>query len=402
MKKFKYILHTIKFFVAFILSKTIYRILYKQNIWLIGEKKTEARDNAYHFFKYVRENHPEINAYFVITKDSADLNKIKKYGNIIYCYSMKHYIYFLTAKNNINSQLPISNSAFPFWYKLVKIFPFLLNKSQNCVFLQHGITKDEMSHIWDYDKSKISIFTCSAERERDFIVQTYGYPKENALLLGLCRYDNLHNKENILKKQIVVMPTFRNWLVASDVTKEAKIKENEIFSKSLFYKTYIDLMNSEKLTKLLISFDYELVFYPHYSLQSYINLFREDVHNNRIIIADRFHYDVQDLLICSSILITDFSSVFFDFAYMKKPEIFFQFDVQDYRENHYSKGYFSYENDGFGPVVKNADELLEELEKILLNDTKIEDMYLKRIEKFFALCDANNCKRTYEAINKLE
>jgi hypothetical protein len=47
------------------------------------------------------------------------------------------------------------------------------------------------------------------------------------------------------------------------------------------------------------------------------------------------------------------------------------------------------------------DELLKELEKILLNNSKIEDKYLKRIEEFFTVHDANNCKRTFDAINSL-
>ncbi|WP_280770894.1 CDP-glycerol glycerophosphotransferase family protein [Salipaludibacillus daqingensis] len=399
MKKMKYFIHALKFFVAYILAKTYYRPLYKQNIWLIGEKKTEARDNGYHFFKYTRKNHPDINAYYVITKDSPDVSKIIKYGNVIYCYSMKHYIFFLTAKNYINSQS--NNSAFPFWLNLVEKFPFLLNKQQKHILLKHGIEKDYKGPKYHFNKTGFSIISCAAEKERESIIKEYGYPEKNALLLGFCRFDKLHENEKNLKKQIIVMPTFRKWLSASDVTKEAKKSEKETFKKSMFYQAYVDFMNRDHLAKLLADFDYELIFYPHYSIQSYIPLFREEVENTRIIVADRFKYDVQELLMNSSVMITDFSSVFFDFAYMKKPQIFFQFDQKDYRTKHYHSGYFSYEKDGFGPVVNGIEKLLEELEKVLLNEAKMEAKYLRRTSEFFTLRDNDNCKRTFEAIKTL-
>ena len=399
MKAFRYILHAVKLMAAFALAKTIFRNLYNREIWLITEKRTEARDNGYHLFKYIRENHKEINAYYIITKDSVDLPAVKKYGNIICNNSIRHCIYFFAAKNSIGSQ-PFG--AYPFDFPLIKKMNFLTDKKQHCIHLQHGITKNELPHDkLDYLNAGYSIFACAAERERDFIMQTYGYPEDKALLLGFCRFDNLHGKENRQKRRILVMPTFREWLVASERTKNATSVEKEKFKGSTFYKTYIELLNHPYLADLLGKYDHELVFYLHYSLQSYVELFKQNVHHDKIVIADRFHYDVQDLLIGSSSLITDFSSVCFDFAYMKKPEIFFQFDEEEFRQKHYKPGYFSDKEDGFGPVVKNIDELLAELEKILANDNKMEDKYLKRANEFFTVRDTDNCRRTFEAIVKL-
>ena len=55
-----------------------------RDIWIIGERKSEAKDNGYHVFKYIRENHPDDEVYYVIDKNSNDLEKIKGLGNIIY------------------------------------------------------------------------------------------------------------------------------------------------------------------------------------------------------------------------------------------------------------------------------------------------------------------------------
>jgi CDP-glycerol glycerophosphotransferase (TagB/SpsB family) len=87
---------------------------------------------------------------------------------------------------------------------------------------------------------------------------------------------------------------------------------------------------------------------------------------------------------------------------MNKPEVFFQFDEEKYRQKHYKEGYFDYREDGFGEVVKKEAELLKELENIMDNGAKINEKYRKRAEDFFTLRDSENCKRTYEAIVNLE
>ena len=67
----------------------------------------------------------------------------------------------------------------------------------------------------------------------------------------------------------------------------------------------------------------------------------------------------------SALLITDFSSVFFDFGYMKKPIIYYQFDNELFRSNHYKEGYFSYERDGFGPVATKENDLISYIKKLI-------------------------------------
>ena len=81
------ILHYLFSISKFILSQ-FYTILFgrkllQENIWLVGEKKTEARDNGYHFFKYLRLNHPEIKAVYAISKDSVDRKKVADLGEVV-------------------------------------------------------------------------------------------------------------------------------------------------------------------------------------------------------------------------------------------------------------------------------------------------------------------------------
>lgn len=372
----------------------------KKNIWLITEKRTEARDNGYWFYKYMIENHPECEIYFVITRNSPDFDKVatlRKEG-IIEPNSWKHCVYYWAAKYNISSQ-PFG--AHPFdYFSVVKRLAFLKRRNQFIVFLQHGIIKDTLSHALDYNESKIDLFCTSTKCEKQAVVSTHRYPDVCVPIIGLCRYDNLYiGKPG--NKQILIMPTFRHWLMAAEEVGKPSDAEIQKFMADDFYKRYNALLSSDRLAKLLDQYDYKAIFYPHYSAQCYLSCFEDPKRSKRVILANRFEYDVQQLLKDCSMLITDFSSIFFDFAYMRKPEIYYQFDEEKYRGNHYKEGYFSYKNNGFGPVVYEEDDLLAYIEKLLAQGSSLEEKYRKRIDTFFEYSDNNNCERTFRAIMRI-
>ena len=102
----------------------------------------------------------------------------------------------------------------------------------------------------------------------------------------------------------------------------------------------------------------------------------------------------------SAFLITDYSSIFMDFGYMQKPMIYYQFDEEKFRRGQYPEGYFSYRNNGFGPVCQTQEELLEQIENAIKNNLQNPEEYKKREEEFFLLRDQNNCARIYEEIQK--
>jgi CDP-glycerol glycerophosphotransferase (TagB/SpsB family) len=108
--------------------------------------------------------------------------------------------------------------------------------------------------------------------------------------------------------------------------------------------------------------------------------------------------DIQTLLKESSLLITDYSSIFFDFAYMKKPLLYYQFDEEEFRKRQYEEGYFSYRKDGFGSVVKNEERLVDAINDCIDKNFTTPPLYSKRADKFFALRDKNNSERIYQAI----
>lgn len=390
----KYLYCSIKMGLAFLYVRLNKSLLYSKEIWLIQEKHTEARDNGYFLFRYIRENHPEINAFYSITDDSPDRFKVDVLGNTISADSFMHYVYYLAAKYSIGSQ-PFGACPYPTdWNKKLGCFR---RRDQKVVFLQHGVIKDNLPGL-NYKKTHFDLFICSAVPEHLYVCNELNYPSEKVGLLGLCRFDNLNNRKK--NKSILIMPTFRKWLVAKDRENDADKSDCERFKNSSFYKYYSNLLSNTMLLHEAMQEGYKIYFYLHYSFQSFTKEFLEYA-NDTVIIADRFHYDVQQLLIDNSILITDYSSVFFDFAYMLKPEVYFQFDESEYRENHYYNGYFDYRKDGFGPVYSEIGEVVDYVIKKMKSDCQMEEKYRKRANDFFAYRDNKNCERTFNAIEKL-
>ena len=97
----------------------------------------------------------------------------------------------------------------------------------------------------------------------------------------------------------------------------------------------------------------------------------------------------------ASLLITDYSSIFFDFAFIRKPVIYTHFDYEKYRKIYYNKGFFDfdYNLDWFGPVRKDIGCTINEIIFEMEHNCMIRQKYLTRIDKFFAFSDQNNSER---------
>lgn len=380
----KWLSMLIKYLTAYIISPVVKRQKKYKDLWLFSERGQDARDNGYHLFKYVRQNVPEQNTAYIISKNSADKEKIEALGDTIEFNSFSHYLAIICAKVRISTHILGYTPDTWFFTKLDKLG--LVPHPQ--VYLQHGVTKDDASGF-HREVAGPDIFITSAPRETDYAIKQFNQPSEVVKEVGMCRYDNL-KKSAELTNNILLMPTWRQSLYTAT---------NEEFLKSDYFATYQELINDKALDDLLKKYNKKLLFYPHFEVQKYINSFTTDIENVKICSFE--NSDVQQLFLSTDMLITDYSSVFFDMAYMEKPTIFYHFDYEAFRASHYQEGYFSYEKDGFGKVCKTKDELLAELELIIENGSKMADEYKNRSTGFFAFSDNNNCERTYNEIVKL-
>lgn len=366
--------------------------IFSKECWLFSERPDEARDNGYWLFRYLCEHEKQCNCFYVIRHGSTDEKKVASVGKTIRFGTLKHYIAYLVAEKHISSQV---DGGMP----NMRVCGFLersgLVKNKK-VFLQHGITKDTISFGF-YNVSRADLFVCATQREAAFVERTFGYPEGAVQELGFARFDNLFDCSD-KGRLIVVMPTWRAWL-ARELQNNDRQTAKSKFLQSKYYRRWSSLLHSDSLHKLLKKHGYRLLFYPHSDMQPYVDVFHTS--NDLVRIAEDTRYDVQELLKSARVLITDYSSVAFDFAYMNKPMAYYHFDYEEYRAGQHPKGYFQYERDGFGPVYKTEEELLAYLEKIMETDARNEDIFTKRAEDFFDLRDRNNCRRIAKAIEML-
>ena len=363
-----------------------------KNLWLISERGTEAKDNGFCFFEYMVKNHPEINARYVIDtkKCGEDINKLKDYMDKIIEYgSDEHKIAYILCTHAISSH---SGFLEPWSYRLYKKI-LDRNDEKIFVFLQHGVILHDLSEYCSKEKILADLFITTTKREYESIASPlYGYKDGEVVQTGIARYDKLNDFE--LKNQILIMPTWRKNIITPSYMGENK--DTELFTSSEYFKRFNSLINNKKLEKVLEEKNLDLVFYPHYEIQPYLDCFEKK--NSKLILASKDEYDVQDLLKSSKAMITDFSSIQFDFAYMRKPQVYYQFDSID---NHYKSGYFDYERDGFGPVCEKEDDVVENMIKIINNEFKVEEKYLDRINRDFNIRDDKNSYRIYQEIMKI-
>ena len=392
----------------------IYYPFYKdKHIWIFMDLPYRADDNAFHLFRYmVEENISDVEKYFAISKHdyqvhdveimankyqsssklfkirrllglgnpSSEYQKIADIGFDIPFRSIRHRIYSLFAEVIVSSN-PDNNIIYPFWGNFEYLAGLVRSKT---VFLQHGVTKDDTSSwLNKYDKNLDLIVCVSDEERQSFIDNPYGYPKEAIKVLGFPRFDNLEVLED--RKEVIVMPTWRRHYNDLD---------DEDFARTTFFNAFNNLLNDEELIEFLESKGYTLVLKPHPNLYKHVHLF--DRHPN-VKFIDRSYNEIFNH---SSLLVTDYSSVFFDFAFLEKPLIYYQYG-KDYHFN-VESGYFDYETMGFGPVEKTHGDVKEAIMKYVSNGCEMEEVYKKRVDDFFMFRDKENSRRVYEAIRNID
>lgn len=360
----------------------------RPHIWLICENGKEARDNGYWLYRYICLRQPQTDAVYVLDRRSPDYRKTAAlHRQIIEPAGIRHWAYYMAAQYNISSQKDGKpNAAVCYFLEVYGIW------KNTRIFLQHGIVHNDVEFL-HYENTRMSMFICGARPEYEYVKRHFGYPAGAVRYTGLARFDGLQHFRT--EKIILIMPTWRRF-IATPAAFARRFDTPEAFVQTRYFKAWEEFFEDPRLKELLQKSGYRIVFYPHRNMQRFLPLFRNK--NRYIRFADWRRYDVQNLLKQAAFLITDYSSVAMDFAYMNKPLLYYQFDEDDFRRYQYARSYYDYRRDGFGPVCETYQQVIRELERSLENGFVNTEPYSSRTKKFFELHDGENCRRIYEAI----
>lgn len=345
------------------------------NVWLIGERTDTAQDNGIQLFYWLKQ-HTDIEAYYVIDAEAKDYDHIKHLEGVIPFGSEAHFEVAARAKvlastHDLENILPYKTARGFFGY-------------EDCVriFLKHGVMGRKYV---EYDKANYDlpfhlVHVSSQPEKDDVVVGHLGYAPDDVAVTGLPRFDRLSLEPDDTITKILIMPTWRDWL-----------NSDYAFSHSDYLENYLSLLNDPALAALSEKYDVEMNFYPHYRAQAFFKEYLAETgsHVNYVELGEQ---TVQALLIEHDILITDYSSVSFDFSYMHKQVLFYHFDV----ERFFRKGILRPVEETFiGKIAYNQKGLINQIESVLKQQKAREDQPLDLI---FDQVDHHNCERVYEAI----
>ena len=365
--------------------------------WLLMDRDIQADDNAEHMYRYLMHNHPEQKIYFALRKDSHDWSRLELEGFDLVDFGSNDFECKLRRVSKIiSSHLDkYINNYFGDEYEYSKKF----------IFLQHGVTMNNISS-WFNAKKNLQCVVATTRSEYQSLVENdsfYKLTEKEVILAGFPRHDALLSSNKASSNIILIMPTWRQNIMG-EVSGQGNMRAiNENFMSTNYAQHWYDVLHSNRLEQLAKEYNYKIIFAPHANIEPYISMFDTPNHIE-IWQATTATTSMQQLFQQSKLMITDYSSVAFEMGVLNKPVLYYQFDQKEvFSGGHITqRGYFSYENDGFGPVVTEKDELLLELGKVLRNNGEPLEPYATRIQNTFAYRDTNNCKRVYEAILELD
>ena len=381
-----------------VVARRVLQILKKfkrKPIWLISDRATKAADNGEAFYLYMRHNHPEIDAYYVIEKECDDYKRMRKNGPVLARNSFKHKMLSLLSDYIISSHAECEIND-PF-YGHSEAYRDILADNK-FIFLQHGVAKNDLSGWLNrHKKNFYGLVTSAVPEYNSMASDAYSYTSKEVWLTGMPRYDRLYRDE---KKLITILPTWRKYLMKgwNAETDEWTLVDN--FKDSEYVKFYSALLTNERLLKTAKKYGYRLAFFLHPTLQKHIEYFLHD--DSVRILGDEANY--RDVYAQSDLILTDYSSAAFDFAYLRKPVVYTHFDENTFFSGGHvcEAGYFEDARDGFGEVEYDLESTVNRIIEYMENGCELKDKYRERIDKFFAFRDQNNCKRVYDRIMQLE
>ncbi len=364
----------------------------KKPIVLIIDRGDRAGDNAEALFKYLSttRSRKKNRIYFAVSKDSPDFARLKEYGEVVDYGSDEYLALFLASDKLVSSQ-------WAYWL----LSPFGSDQKyvqdmirHQFVFLQHGISFGDISSWGCRQKRNISCFITAANREYESIIgnEAYGYGKDHVVLTGFARNDYLIDRS---EKLVVFAPTWRKNMNLDSISGSYRLAESSAFAETEYCRFYNRLINDKQIIDAMIENGYKGLFCVHPLFTNNRDAFK----GNDVIEIAEPDFSYNDVLCRSSLMITDYSSVVADHAYMKKPIVYCQFDEKQFFGSHtWDKGYFDYETDGFGPVTYNYEDTVKVITDLIKRGCPEDDQYADRVDRFFAYTDYNNCRRICTAI----
>ncbi|WIB78903.1 CDP-glycerol glycerophosphotransferase family protein [Curtobacterium sp. MCPF17_002] len=363
--------------------------------WVFMDKIHAANDNAEHLYRYVRENHPRVNSWFVLHPGSGDWNRLQAEGFRLVAHGSRDWELLMMSAVHYAS----SHADQP----VVQPLPTRRFGRQryHFTFLQHGVINYDLSRWLNNKPFRLFVTTTVDEQASIAGDGHYTFTDREVVLTGMPRHDKLLAKRLAVpiadRNLIVIMPTWRHYLLGAVDPTTGLRSRSESFSSSDYAREYSDLLSSSELVAAAEEQGCEVVFMPHPNMKPYLSDFA--MHPG-VRVTDFESENIQDVLARARTVVTDYSSLGFEAALLDIPLVYLHFDIDRFFGGSHigRRGYFDYHRDGFGPVTTSASDAVIELLRLAENSFTQPDEFAKRTRSAFPLRDGKSSERVFRAM----
>ncbi|WP_368503223.1 CDP-glycerol glycerophosphotransferase family protein [Alkalihalophilus sp. As8PL] len=255
-----------------------------------------------------------------------------------------------------------------------------------------GTTTERYKRNFYLDSQKWDYLVSPNDYSTDIFKRAFKFKKE-VLDVGYPRNDVLYQKNNPSEisslKEKMGLPKDKKIILYAPTWRDDE------FHKKGQYK--FDLKLDLKGMREQLGDDYVLVLRMHYLIADSLNI---DGYEGFVYNLSSYD-DIAEMYLVSDILITDYSSVFFDFANLKRPILFFTYDLEKYRDT--LRGfYFNFTEVAPGPILLEAEEITKAIVSIDHTSQQFEDRFEAFFEEFCHLDDGTASKRIIEEVFRNE
>lgn len=355
----------------------------KQPIVLTGGNLGEKyEDNISVFHTYLIKNRPDVKTYWMYDKNTDYVQK-ENIPNAVPLGSFKNYLLFFRADYSFHGHSIIYDLA-PDIENYIH-----LNKKTVMTHISHGIEGFKKILIQPEDKpllKRTNFFNCASEYEFNIKLNGWKFPESKLITTGMARFDRLQtNNPAIEVRNILLMMTWREWLF--DLTEEE-------FMESDYFRCIAEILNDPKLKALILSDDLNIKVVLHPFMKKFEKHFKPLQGGDRISVVTFDEASIKDEVINADMLLTDYTSVSWDFLYQNKPIIFYMFDQKTLEVERGT--YLNLDEDLYGYKAKSTEEVINLLERIVTGENT--NLWYDKAEYYFDYFDQENCHRLADKV----
>ena len=327
-------------------------------------------------YEYIDKNYPEYECIWSFNEERTPINGK---GNRVRKGSLKYYYYLATSKYLVN------NVNFPDDY--------IKRPEQIEIQTMHGTPLKTLGLDAPSEFPTVSSKKNFIKRNSrwDYLLVQGNFMKDKA-------YDCFNFKKEIIKsgypRTDILFKRDKSYVLS--IRESLRLPKNKkiiLYAPTWRKRNKFDMRLDLDLMKEKLKKDYIILIRLHHFCSNGYKVPAD----NKFIFNLTDYQSVEDLFLISDILITDYSSVMFDYALLNKPMLFFTYDFEEYRDN--LRGlYVDFEKEAPGPLLFNSEDIVD----AILNIENIYNQFRNKIDKFYSkyLCyeKNNSCEEIFKIV----